>query len=203
MTTTKLGLSWNAWKHLKAYVAEAEGEISGLGRIVLKEGKPLVTEIYLLPQTAGFAETNLTQEGLVAFLSEVDKPEEIKLWWHSHADMDVFWSATDEGTIAELSKTWFMSLVANKKGLMLARMDIFEPVQVSVDMEVTIAEPTLTIAFKQKIKAEIDEKVETTRYPSVISWDDWHSKGGSWLDHVYGDKKTSSLPKRSRRRKSV
>lgn len=203
MATTKLWLSWNAWKHLKAYVAEADGEISGLGRVVLRNKKLLVTEVYLLPQTASLSETDLTQEGLVAFLSEVDKPEEIKLWWHSHADMDVFWSATDEGTIAELSKTWFTSLVANKKGLMLARMDIFEPIQISVDMKVTIAEPMLTTAFKQKIRAEIDEKVETTKYPSIISWDDWHSKGGSWLDHVYGDKKTSSLPRRSKGRKSV
>jgi len=155
---------------LDLYIGLAIGEISGLGLVTLVNKQDFyITEVSLLKQTCTFSDTVLNPAAIGDYMLSVlergGDPAKIKLWWHSHADMAVFWSAdTDETTIDGFKNGWMLSLVGNKNGQFLGRVDIFDPVRVTVD------NLQLTILLPQKpneratIQNEIDSKV-TFVYP--------------------------------------
>lgn len=92
-------------------------EISGFGKVVLKDGVFKVVDAILLPQRngAGHTEIEAKDVGKAEFLLK-DTPGELRLWWHSHVKMSCFWSKTDTDTIAELGKHgWIIATVFNQK----------------------------------------------------------------------------------------
>lgn len=106
------------------YCNAVKGEISGFGKVSWEKNKIIVKDIIILPQTCSVASTTLTEAGLSKFLFELiqqgRKPEEWKLWWHSHADFETFWSGTDTNTIAKISKsTNIVAICANQDGNMI------------------------------------------------------------------------------------
>lgn len=124
---------------LDTYIQLAEGEISGLGSIeIFGKQDFLVRELYLFNQTCTPSDTKLDRKAVAKFIYQMihegKNPAVIKLWWHSHADMPVFWSVgTDEKTIAGFKNEWMVSIVGNKAGEYLGRVDIFKPIRLSVD----------------------------------------------------------------------
>lgn len=150
---------------LQLYITAAEGEVSGLGQVVREDNKLIVTDIFLLDQNCSASSTTITEEGLAKFMVEcVQKDMDtstIRLWWHSHADMSVFWSNTDQKTIKELAGDfpWMLSIVGNKAGEYLTRLDITDPVIVSLDkLPLSVFIPTDKELEKQ-IQRELKEKV--------------------------------------------
>lgn len=92
-------------------------EISGFGKVILKDGKLRVVDAMLLPQRNGAAHTDIEPEdlGKAEFLLK-DTPGELRLWWHSHVKMGCFWSTTDTDTIKLLGKHgWILATVFNQK----------------------------------------------------------------------------------------
>ena len=83
------------------------------------------------------AETEMNPEGQAKFLEEYitggGDPSKIKLWWHSHAQMGVFWSATDDKAVEEFSDGWMISIVGNHKGDFRVRLDWYDPVRFTLD----------------------------------------------------------------------
>ena len=79
------------------YVNKSNVEISGLGRIVRdSNGNMVVNKIYLIEQENSAASTDLSEEAVSKLLFESRKDEgALNFWWHSHVNMDVFWSGTD------------------------------------------------------------------------------------------------------------
>jgi hypothetical protein len=71
---------------LDLYVDAVTGEISGLGKAVVREHKIYIEDVYLFKQVSGGSETELDQEALALFMNEImvrgDRMEEVKLWWH-------------------------------------------------------------------------------------------------------------------------
>jgi hypothetical protein len=87
-------------------------------------------------------------------------PRTLRLWLHSHAEMGTFWSTTDAETIAGLCNDGFvLSIVTNKKGAMLARVDLFEPIRHTID-KVAVEPLFPNFNLRDACKAEIDAKVE-------------------------------------------
>jgi hypothetical protein len=99
----------------------------------------------------------------------------LKLWWHSHANMGVFWSTTDENTIKLFDNGWMISLVGNKKGEILSRLDIYDPIRFTLgNLELKIIIETDPLLEKQ-IEDEIAEKVKHFVYtaPTYDALKNW------------------------------
>lgn len=101
------------------WVKNCDIECSGLGKVIkLGNGVFYVTSAMLLKQE-GDAVTTTIDAGAVgkAMFETKDDDGDLNWWWHSHVDMQVFWSRTDEDTIDELSdKGYCLATVFNRKG---------------------------------------------------------------------------------------
>lgn len=101
------------------YVNKSHIEISGLGRIQkTTNGDMVVTKIYLLKQENAAASTDICEEAVAQMLFETREDKgDLNFWWHSHVDMNTFWSGTDMATIKQFGKKgYLLSTVFNKKG---------------------------------------------------------------------------------------
>ena len=76
-----------------------------------------VVEAMLLPQTNGSTHTDIEPEHVGKLMFKMkDTPGDLRFWWHSHVNMNVFWSGTDTATIEKLgAEGWFLSTVFNKR----------------------------------------------------------------------------------------
>ena len=101
------------------YVNKCPKEISGLGKVVVKDDGTLhVRKIYLLNQEVSGSETELDDDAVATLLYESHQDEgSLMFWWHSHVNMGVFWSGTDHEAIRKLGANGMvLSTVYNKKG---------------------------------------------------------------------------------------
>ena len=164
METPKINLniSEKAFRKMSFYSKECDSEILGLLIIDKEENKLIVEDVILLEQEASYGSCELDEEKLAKFMFKYPKKlGKIRGWWHSHAESGVFWSVTDENTIERLQKTmrYVLSIVTNKKGEILLRVDVKEP-------KVTFDNISYHISFNKdnkfdkKLKKEIKRKVK-------------------------------------------
>ncbi len=168
----KVTLDVRAFQKLRTWVEMARGEVSGLG--LVREVRELngtfahfwVEDLFLIQQQSGATETALDDEAVGEFLTERVRAGEdvspIRLWWHSHGDLKTFWSATDESCIRRLANSSYMlSIVTNKEGQMLARVDIYQPFHITVnDLATEVFYPkdkVLTDACAEEFRAKVRE----------------------------------------------
>lgn len=119
------------WDKMKAWVDLANGEVSGMGEVERSEdGKTYtVKDIWLAKQECSAGSTNLDGSAVAELRERLYTQGKalggLKLWWHSHANMAVFWSGVDEATKAMLVKdsSWVLSMVVNKKRDVKACLD--------------------------------------------------------------------------------
>lgn len=155
-----------SFNKMKVYIETATGEISGLGFVRNVGIDFYVHDLILLDQSCTYATTDLDEQAVSDFFLEciengVDVSE-LKLWWHSHAHMGTFWSGTDEDTISKLSDEWMLSIVANKSGDILGRLDIYKPLRVTFnELPVKIYYP-IDEELREELKEEVHEKVKNT-----------------------------------------
>jgi hypothetical protein len=156
-------------ERIRHYTALAQGEISGLGIIEEDDRGFLVTDLFLPAQSCSNAGTEIDQEAIATLLLELDRsgrdPGALRFWWHSHGTMDTFWSGTDEQCIQNLANgDYVLSLVTNKRGHLLARLDIFQPVRLAVDdIEVAVRARSdgLLDQCRQEVKTRVHEQILT------------------------------------------
>ena len=164
-------MTFEDYQRLFTYIRCCPQEISGLGRVGVKEmsnGDLLLSDITLFKQKVTGHDTDLDQEAIGKLVTEIvmngGEPTDLKLWWHSHHSMSVFWSkGQDEVTIANLKRfgmEYLVSIVGNHAGDYLCRLDIFTPLHVTIDNVpiriITREDPML----KNRILAEIEDKVD-------------------------------------------
>ena len=101
---------------------DVEGELrEELQKYYPQLGMPKVVE-----QTCSSATTTMTKKGIANYMKDfarsIGNMDEIKAgnvihcWWHSHHEMDAFWSATDKATIKEFAeKGPVFALVVNNR----------------------------------------------------------------------------------------
>lgn len=100
------------------WVDKASFEVSGFGKIeVTPNGDFRVIEAYLLPQEGGPAHTDIDAEGLGKLMHRTyQHPGHLNWWWHSHVDMQAFWSGQDKETISGLGANGLcVATVFNKR----------------------------------------------------------------------------------------
>ncbi|MFA5397924.1 MAG: Mov34/MPN/PAD-1 family protein [Methanogenium sp.] len=182
-----LKITKEAYLKLRCFTELCDTEISGLGKV--KENGDSEFEIYdieLFEQNASFGHSDLDEEKLAKFLNEkIIKKENIKdykVWWHSHADMKAYFSPRDDRTIDESTEfPYLISIVTNKKGEDLIRLDLYKPLRLTIPlkMELTVE---LDEQLKLKCQKEIKEKVKKR-----------------WSISIFGDKKIFSIPRYSKK----
>lgn len=155
------------WKRLLAYIQACPLEVGGLGTVEVRGDALVIDEIFLLEQEVTAAETKLDPAAVARFIAgfagEGRDPSRLKFWWHSHADMEVFWSATDLATIRELSEGGYLvSLVGNHRGATKTRLTLRTPLELSVDNLAFQIEPALDPALVAEVRDEVRSKVRRT-----------------------------------------
>jgi len=98
----------------------------------------LITEVFLLDQTCNIVETSISDEAISKLMIDLsDKGHDLstlKCWIHSHGKMGVFWSNTDDECCEKLANnSYTLSIVTNLRGEILCRLDIYNPVHVTLD----------------------------------------------------------------------
>lgn len=155
--------------HLKlaAYVNATDLEVSGLGALSTTDKMLRVDNVYLIKQEVSQTETEIDGTGAAEFITHwigQGKPlEKIKLWWHSHASMKLFWSGTDNKTCRKLTESWMLALVTNHKGEYLARLELRQPFDLSTEIDVTVEMPG-SQKIEEAARAEVKEKVKQKVY---------------------------------------
>ena len=156
------------------WVHKAPGEISGFGMVQVIDGIPRITDAFLCEQKNSGASTEMDAEDILKAMTMAENlPGEMRWWWHSHADMGVFWSGTDLDTIYDLGHAgWCFSTVFNKKGETRSAFFGMVPVHSFADeIRLIINEP---VAEEEKASwdKEYDEKAKPIHrypmYPSTI-----------------------------------
>lgn len=108
----------DVYKKIMHWVNKSQYEVSGLGTVKVEEGGILrVVSAMLLPQKNGSAHTDIEAEDVNKALFQLRESEgELRWWWHSHVQMNVFWSGTDHDTIKKIGEGgWMAATVFNQK----------------------------------------------------------------------------------------
>jgi hypothetical protein len=174
MNKVNILISVTAYRKMKAWIDMARGEVSGLGSVSEVKDRNgeltsfIIDDIYLLKQQCGSTDTLLDNEAVGQFLFETAKEgldtSKVKLWWHSHGTLNVFWSTTDEQCIRNLANSSYMiSIVANKEGKSLTRIDIYKPFHITLnDFQLQMhypEDPDLTEFCLHEFKHKVTESV--------------------------------------------
>ncbi len=151
---------------LLRYAERCPVEIGGLGTVVEDSDGLLITDVFLLAQRVSASDTELDADAVFDFLArlvaEGGDPALVRLWWHSHADMDVVWSETDRTTIGSLPGDFWVALLVNRRGEIACRLDAFQPQRQTWDLplaEVLDDAGGDPEALRQAIDREILDKV--------------------------------------------
>jgi hypothetical protein len=128
-----------AYQKLKYFVANTRNEISGIGKSKFLDNETIIIQdVEILDQENTGGSTVLDEGAMARFLNEnIDESEHWNIWWHSHADMGAFWSLTDDNTIEETTGgNYLISLVVNRSMKMLARFDLFNPLRLTLELNI-------------------------------------------------------------------
>lgn len=157
----------DAKRKLDTYVSLALGEISGLGKIKrMERGALLIEDIFIFDQDCTPSHTELNSDAVSDDMLDADLDvATIRLWWHSHGDMDTFWSPEDNETIHGLSNEWMVSLVTNFAGDYLCRLDVYEPMQMTTENVSFQVYLEVDPALVENLRQEVRQKVRHTVPP--------------------------------------
>ena len=156
-----------AEQKIRHWVELARGEVSGLGTVVPQNRDLLIEQVYLLKQQCTGSHTELDDQAVAALLVQLDAngvdTGAVRFWWHSHGDMQSFWSSTDDSCIAGLANDSFLvSLVSNKRGQDRVRIDQYTPLRLTID-EIPIRLHHEDLGLRDECAKEFAEKVEEIR----------------------------------------
>lgn len=149
---------------LDAYINQCPTEISGLGKVVKIGDDFVIEDIFLLKQVCSPTHTQLDKNDLAEYMlsaaSRGESLRNIRVWWHSHAYLDSFWSTEDDSTATSFRGEWMISIVGNKKGKFLVRLDLFKPFRVTFDELPLVVKLPDSKNLSDDIEREIAQKVD-------------------------------------------
>lgn len=154
-----------AYRKIMHWVMEAKtDEISGFGTVKREGDIFYVLDAMLLPQRNGAGHTDI--EGTDVARTEYllrNKPGEVRLWWHSHVKMDVFWSGTDMATIKLLGQGgWFLNTVFNQRwenrtALYIGGDNKFFLDDLDTSHNLLTIDPALTVQWNEEFKTNVTD----------------------------------------------
>lgn len=178
----KLIIPLATYRKIMAYTTIADTEISGFAEVEYVESRNafVAGEVYLLKQEAGGSSVHMDEETVSKFNLERIKAGATqlpRLWWHSHVNMETFFSVTDEDTLKDLQNdTFIIGLVTNKRKAMKAKTYLYNEVQSKVmgiqfntTEQIEVDPLPVSIEFDYEripdaLRKEVEEKVKTRVY---------------------------------------
>ena len=188
-TTLRVGINAEAMERIWHWTDLATGEFSCLGTV---EGTH-INHVQLFDQMCTAASTELDQQALAKFLVTHPRPEAVRAWIHSHGKLGVFWSEQDEACIDGLANdTCLISIVVNKVRQVKCRVDLWQPVRVTLDdvpVELVMPHFNLRAECEAAFQAHVVEAPLTSlalaaRALPRTSWTDQHGWPGLDDDFV-------------------
>ena len=166
----KLVINARIYAKLFRYANAVNSEISGWGKVESFGGIHRITKIILLNQVCNTASTTLDSEKLTQMYVDManrgEDPASYNLWWHSHYDFGVFWSATDEYAIQSLATSNnLFSICINKNGEMIGRID---KLGIKPNIPLIIIRPSNDKQMDEAIKRSVKNKV-TRNYMRLVN----------------------------------
>lgn len=174
---TTLYIDPTVMKRIMYYTQAADGEVSGLGTLIKDEkGRHVVNRVFLLEQESSGADTELNSEAISKLMTTMigknEDPATLKFWWHSHANMGVFWSGTDDTCAETLSREFAFSLVVNKAREMRCRLDLYAPFRITFDG----VKVTELVQEDQNLREECEKEVKEKVKSPGEKWKNWNDK---------------------------
>jgi len=225
----------HAWDKLRAYTDNCNDEIGGMGKLRVENGDFYVEDVEIYDQVVTPGTVDLTAETLAKWqVTKIKAKESLApytFFWHSHANMTVFFSATDKTTINGSTEFPFLvSLVINHKHELVARLDIFKPVHVTVEQLTIKVLDTINSELIASCQKEIAEKVKRPIYtppkpfiptgyhrdyqyplpvsqmiptPELLNDKEYQALEGTYLEMEDRHAELSALPKNKKNQKSI
>ncbi len=115
-----------AFQKMQTAIIMCQDEVGWLGTVDEVKGGYLITDIFVPKQTVHGTETEILPEDLANIVSEIDEPEKLLFWGHSHVNMSVSPSVQDEAQTEEYldDVDFFIRGIYNKKGA--SKVDVFD-----------------------------------------------------------------------------
>jgi hypothetical protein len=163
-----LDIPYASYIKLFSYVHAIDQEIGGFTDVTYNESTSTFTmgEVYLIEQEVTGASIDISEEQMARFMGERIKAGAIQLpqlSWHSHVNMGVFFSGTDDKAYTEELKNnnYFVEIVVNKKGEIKAQVSVYKPFKMIIPLDVTVDDfPEIP----DTINKEIEKKVKVHEY---------------------------------------
>lgn len=173
----QVNIEEEAYQKIMHWIRKAGSyEVSGLGNVIYDHATKTFTvdEVYLLKQENSGTETDISAEAVGKLMFEHHKSKkkgELRFWWHSHANMDVFWSRTDLDTIAQLAEGgWFLNTVFNAKEEMLSSFYMTDPmISFADELETFIMEQADAETIKKAL-AKLGLQAKSDKSMAAILW---------------------------------
>ena len=179
---TRLKIGMKAYVKLMCYCHLAgEQEITGLGRIKDNE----IVDFKIPRQEVTGTTAQATDDAIIELMREIpiDEIPEWELDWHSHVDMQVFVSNTDEENYELMSMArggkQFPLLVVNKKGEFCAKQFIHEGkcpnIVIELDVSKPLSDKQLQAIYNQ-CKIEVAERLQMkpVNVAKARSYNNWY-----------------------------
>lgn len=198
----KLTIYREDYLKLVAYALEAKGEISGFLKVTEHQdgqGYHIHAPIIFEQECTGVT-TDLDTTSVAKFFDNIVRvqkgdPTEYRCWWHSHVDMDVFYSGTDNKSIDEFTEDWgfVIGITVNRKGEIYTRIQYNNPLWIELENVPLVIKETLSNDMLDKIKADVASMVKEKTYTSsivttkkdVIDTDDGYAPYGGYKAEPY------------------
>jgi proteasome lid subunit RPN8/RPN11 len=123
---------------MMAYILNCPTEINGFGYVEVQGGSLVVSEVFILDQSASATHVEIDPLVLAHHMDTMRQaglnPSSMRFQWHSHVHMEAYFSPTDTANIDRWPGNWLISLVANKQGEFSCRLDVFKSMRVGVEI---------------------------------------------------------------------
>jgi len=180
-----------AYFKIKLMVEESKIEVGALGSVTKHdEGTYIIRDVFIPGQEANAVTCELKPGALLDLAMNVEDPNSIRCWIHSHVDMDIIPSGQDERQLRELSEgcDYFIAGIHNKKGEI--HYCLYEGDYIYDYVKVTVMPSNEFAALKEElekverqmdeykknhedmyrnaIKKQLKEQVETKRWENAV-----------------------------------
>jgi len=160
----RLVLELDVFLRLECYFRSTDKEFQVLGFVEAHDNSFVVGDLVVPKHSSGAAYTEIDQNAFPALLDELEKAgkdiEKLRLQIHSHGDLPAYFSPEDVNTIrTAYACDWMISFVGNRACDWYARLDVFEPISLSIALPIFISLPAVTPGQEEEWMCELKSRM--------------------------------------------
>lgn len=163
---TKVVIDLESWQTLNEFVRQCDVEINGFGLVDYDRARNTlrISDVFVTKQTGSATLVDVSDADLHRHLHELLEKgidiSRINFQWHSHVNMEVYFSNVDEANIGRWTGNYLVSLVMNKRGEWKCRLDVFKPLRFAQEVDLAIEWPFADAEIQDRVSADIEQNVK-------------------------------------------